>query len=107
MTFEQVLEKVKDPTNLADFREVDELIFWVSGWIGDYEERLAEVDQRVAVREDELVEKHGTNAKGHTKLKLEPVYIEQQDIERRIRQLKALKSNLRRRYEVLTGRFNV
>lgn len=105
MTIKEVLDKLKDPTKLIDPREVDELLFWVSSWISDYEETLAEVDLQVAVKEDDLVEKYGTNAKARTKLKVEAIYIRQKEIERRIRQLKAFKSNLRRRYEILTNKF--
>lgn len=105
MKIQEVLEKIQDPTKLIDFREIDELIFWVSSWISDYEEELGEIDYRVAVKEDELVELHGTNAKAKTKLKLEPVYINQQEKERRIRQLKAFKANLKRRYDILTNQF--
>jgi aminoglycoside phosphotransferase (APT) family kinase protein len=102
----EVLEKIKEPEKLIDPREVDLLLFWVSGWIGDYEEQLAGVDQRVAVKYDSLAEIHGSDAAGKRKLALEPVYTEQREIERRIRQLKAFKSNLRRRYEILTNKFN-
>lgn len=105
MTFEQVIEKIKDPTNLADYREVDELIFWASGWIGDCEEALAEIDQRVSIKYDELAEKYGTDAAGKRKLKLEPLYLEQTTLERKIRRLKSLKSDLKRRYQILTNNF--
>lgn len=105
MTIEEVLEKIKGPEKLADPGEVDSLLFWVSGWIGDYEERLAVVDQQVAIKEDNLTEEFKTSAKAKTKLKLTPIYIEQQEIERRIRQLKAFRVNLRRRFDILTDKF--
>lgn len=105
MTFEQVLGKMQDPTNLADYREVDELIFWVAGFIGDFEERLAEADQVVAVLYDDLADKWGSDAAGKRKLALTDEFKEQKAIERRIRQLKAFKANLNRRYKVLTNEF--
>ncbi len=106
MEIQQVLEKIKEPDKLIDPREVDTLLFWVSGWLGDYEERLAEVDQRVAVVYDDLATEHGSDAAGKRKLALTDIFKEQKEIERRIRSLKAFKANLRRRYSILTGNFN-
>lgn len=105
MKLEEVLDKMRDPTNLADWREVDELIFWCSGFIGDYEEQLAELDQVVAVKYDDLAEDHGSDAAGKRKLALTDVYKDQKLVERRIRQLKAFRTNLKRRYEILTSTF--
>lgn len=105
MTFEQVLEKIKEPEKLADPREVDALIFEVSGWIGDYEETLATNDQVIAVLYDNLAEKHGSDAAGKRKLALTDEYKEHKRVERVIKRLKAFKANLKRRYEILTGSF--
>lgn len=105
MELTEVLAKIKEPEKLINPVEVDELLFWVSGFIGDYEERLATEDQQVAVKYDELAEEHGSDAAGKRKLALEPIFKQQKETERRIRQLKAFKSNLRRRYEILTNQF--
>ena len=105
MTEQEVFEKIKEPEKLIDPREIDKLLFWVSSWITDNEEALAEIDQQVAVKYDELATKWETDAAGKRKLALEPIYIEQKKVGRRIKQLKAFKSNLRRRYEILTNQF--
>lgn len=105
MELQDVLNKIKDPTSLIDPVEVDNLLFWVSSWLGDYEEKLSTEDQQVAVKYDQLAEEHGSDAAGKRKLALEPIFSQQKETERRIRQLKAFKSNLRRRYEILTNQF--
>ncbi len=106
MELKEVLDKIKSPEALIDPREVDELLFWVSSWIGDYEEQLATEDQQVAVKGLDLIEAHGSVAKGQAHLKVEPIYLAMKNTERRIRQLKAFKSNLRRRYDILTNQFH-
>lgn len=105
MKIEEVLNWITRPDELNDPRVVDELLFHVSGFLGDYEERLAEIDQQVAVKYDDLATEHGSDAAGKRKLALTDIFKQQKGIERRIRQLKAFKTNLRRRYTILTGQF--
>ena len=105
MKFEEVIEWVKTPDKLIDPRVVDELIFHVSAWKDDYEESLVEVDQQVAVNKLQLIETHKSVAKAEAFLAVEPIYIKQQEIEFRIKQLASFRSNLKRRYEILTNNF--
>lgn len=105
MTLEEVVEKIKEPEKLIDPRVIDELLFWISSWLTDYEESLSEVDQQVAIKRLDLVEVHKSVAKANAYLEMEDIYLQQQAIERRIRQLKAFKANLRRRFDLLTNNF--
>lgn len=106
MELEQIKKLMEEPEKLIDPIIVDEVMFWTSAFLSDYEERLATEDQQVAVKYDQLAEVHGSDAAGKRKLALEPIYIQQKETERRIRQLKAFKSNLRRRYDILTNKFH-
>jgi hypothetical protein len=105
MNLDQVLEKIKEPDKLNDYREIDELIFWVDSWKTDAEEELHTIDYQVANKKLQLIEKHGSVAKGEAHLEVEDIYIKQQSVELRIKKLAAFKSNLRRRYEILTNQF--
>lgn len=105
MDLEQITKLMASPEKLIDARVIDELLFWTSAFIGDYEEKLAEVDQAVAVMYDDLATMHGSDAAGKRKLALTGIYKEQKETERRIRQLKAFRANLKRRYEILTNQF--
>lgn len=104
MEIEEITEWMKNPEKIINPVIADELLFFVSSFLTDFEESLAEVDQQVAVKRLELIEKYGSVAKGEVYLEIEDIYLQQQTIERRIRQLKAFKNNVRRRYEILSNR---
>ncbi len=105
MKFNEVIQWIKTPDKLIDHRVVDELIFHVSAWKTDKEEELVEIDQRVAAKRLELIEIHKSVAKADAHLAVEPIYIQQQKIEFSIKQLSSFRSNLKRRYEILTDKF--
>lgn len=105
MEFNEVIQAIKEPDKLIDHRVVDELIFWVSSWKDDKEEELVTIDQQVAAKRLELIEVHKSVAKADAFLEVEPIYIQQQNIEFRIKQLASFRSNLKRRYEILTNSF--
>ncbi len=105
MKFNEIIQHIKEPEKLIDHRVVDELIFYVSSFKADKEEELVEVDQQVAVKRLQLIEIHKSVAKADTHLAVEPIYIKQQEIEFRIKQLSSFRSNLKRRYEILTNNF--
>lgn len=105
MEFNEVIKWIKEPEKLIDHRVVDEIIFYVSAWKDDKEEELVEVDQQVAARKLELIEIHKSVAKAEAYLEVEPIYKKQQEIEFRIKQLSSFRSNLKRRYEILTNSF--
>lgn len=105
MEFNQVIQWIKEPEKLIDHKVVDELIFYVSSWKDDKEEELVEVDQQVAAKKLELIEIHKSVAKAEAYLEVEPIYLRQQEIEFRIKQLSSFRSNLKRRYEILTNSF--
>jgi|GEM_PF-5416536 len=102
MKLQQVLDKIKDIPALIDPIEVDELIDWVSGWIDELEMDLGVVDQQVSQKRLALIEEHKKVNLAERKLEVEEIYIKQQDIERKIRRLKSARSNLKRRYEIIT-----
>ena len=104
MKVEQLLEYAKDPEKIISPITADELLFWASSWLTDYEESLAEVDLQVSQKRLSLIDLHKSVAKAEAYLEIEDIYLQQQKIERRIRELKAFKSNVRRRYEILTNR---
>jgi len=104
MELDELLTYAKDPTKIISPVVCDELIFWASGYLGDYEESLAEVDQRVAQKRLSLIDKFGSVARAEANLEVDDIYLQQKTIERRIRELKAFKSNVRRRYEILSNR---
>lgn len=104
MELQQLLEYAKDPEKIINPTVADDLLFWASGYLTDYEESLATVDQQVAQKRLELIDQHGSVAKAEAYIEVEDTYLQQQTIERRIRQLKAFKSNVKRRYEILTNR---
>lgn len=106
MQFNEVIQWIKEPEKLIDHKVVDELIFWISAFKDDKEEELSEVDQQVAVKRLELIETHGSVAKADAFLEVEPIYKKQQEIEFRIKQLSSFRSNLKRRYDVLTQHFH-
>lgn len=105
MEFNEIIQSIKEPDKLIDHRVVDELIFWVSSWKDDKEEELVTIDQQVAVRKLELIEIHKSVAKAEAYLAVESIYIKQQNIEFRIKQLSSFRANLKRRYEILTNNF--
>lgn len=104
MTELELLDYAKDPTKIISPNVCDELLFWASGYLGDYEESLAEVDLQVAQKRLSLIDTHSSVAKAEAYLETDDIYLQQQAIERRIKQLKAFKANVRRRYEILTNR---
>lgn len=104
MEEKDLLEYAKDPTKIINPLVCDQLLFWASSYLSDYEEGLAEVDQQVSVRRLGLIGTHGSVAKAEAYLEVEAIYLQQQTIERRIKQLRAFKSNVKRRYEILTNR---
>lgn len=99
-----LLEYASNPEKIISPMVCDELLFWASGYLSDYEESLAEVDQQVAQRRLSLIDTHKSVAKAEAYLELDDTYLQQQTIERRIRELKAFKSNVRRRYEILVNK---
>src|SRR6185295_19906044 len=99
-----LLEYAKNPEKIISPVVCDELLFWASSWLTDYEESLAEVDQQVAQKRLQLISLHGSVGKGDAYLEVEDIYLQQKTIERRIRELKAFKSNTRRRYEILSNK---
>jgi hypothetical protein len=105
MELSEITEWIKNPDKLIDPRVVDELIFWVSSYKDDKEEELVEVDQLVAEKRLRLIEQHKSVAKAEAYLEVEPIKIEQTKIELRIKQLSSFRSNLKRRYEILTQTF--
>jgi hypothetical protein len=105
MDFNEVIQWIGEPEKLVDHRVVDELIFWVSAFKDDKEEELVTIDQQVAAKKLELIEIHKSVAKAEAYLAVEPVYIKQQEIEFRIKQLSSFRTNLKRRYEILTNSF--
>lgn len=102
MTEQEVLDKVKDPLTLNDAREIDDMLFWVDSWKTHSEEELHEADYRVAQKKLQLIEQHKSVAKAEAFLEVEPLYREQQKLEMRIKQFAAIKTNLKRRFELLT-----
>lgn len=104
MEIKDLLEYAKDPPKIISPMVCDELLFWASSWCADYEESLAEIDQLVAQKRLILIDSYGSVAKAEAYLEVDDLYIQQQKIERRIRELKAFKSNVRRRYEILTNK---
>ena len=104
MEIKDLLEYAKDPTTIISPVVCDDLLFWASSYLSDYEESLAEVDQQVSVKRLALIDLHKSVAKAEAYLETEDLYLQQKTIERRIKQLKAFKSNVRRRYEILTNR---
>ncbi|MDQ3816131.1 MAG: hypothetical protein M3362_00385 [Acidobacteriota bacterium] len=105
MELSEITEWIKNPDKLIDPRVVDELIFWVSAWKDDKEEELATVDQQVAEKRLQLIERYKSVAKAEAYLEVEPIKIEQKRIELRIKQLSSFRSNLKRRYEILAQKF--
>ena len=93
MTLEETLAKIKDFEDLIDPREIDEILFWVSSHKSDLVERIHEVDYKVSARRLELIE-------------VEKVYQEQKKLEYTIKILGEFKTNLRRRYDLLTNQFS-
>lgn len=104
MLVEELLTYAKDPTRIISPVVCDELLFWASSWLGDYEESLSEVDQKVSQRLLTLIDNHRSVAKAKVYLETEDIYLQQQTIERRIRELRSFRSNVKRRYEILTNR---
>jgi hypothetical protein len=104
MDLKDLLQYAKDPTKVISPVVCDELLFWASSWLGDYEESLSEIDLQVANKRLDLISTHGSVAKAEAYLETQDIYLQQQTIERRIRELKAFKSNVRRRYEILTNK---
>jgi len=104
MEIKDLLEYAKAPEKIISPVVCDELLFWASSYLTEYEEGLAEVDQQVSQKRLELISLHNSVAKAAAYLEVEDVYLQQQTIERRIRQLKAFKSNVKRRYEILTNK---
>ncbi len=104
MELKQLLEYAHDPTKIINPVVCDDLLFWASSWLNDYEESLAEIDQKVAQKRLQLIDTHKSVAKAEAFLEIEEIYLQQQTIERRIKELRAFKSNVRRRYEILTNR---
>lgn len=102
MEQQQVIKLITDIPSLIDVPVIDELIDYVSGWIDDSEIELGEIDQQVSQRRLALIEQHGKVNMAERHLEVEEIYIKQQEVERRIRRLKSVRSNLKRRYEVIT-----
>jgi hypothetical protein len=100
----ELLDYAKDPTKIISPVVCDELLFWASGYLGDKEETLAEVDLQVAQRRLNLIDTHGSVAKAEAYLEVDDIYLQQKKIERDIRKLKAFKTNVSRRYQILTNR---
>ena len=98
----EVLDQLKSPEKLIDPRVVDELLFYVSSWISELEETLNEVDWSVSLKSVELTERYKSVAKARVYLEVDEVYKKQRELEMRIRTLKGFRSNLRRRYEILS-----
>lgn len=104
MEIKELLTYAADPTKIISPVVCDELLFWASGYLSDYEESLGEVDQQVSVKRLALLDFHKSVSKADAYLETESIYLQQKTIERRIRELKAFRSNVRRRYEILTNR---
>jgi hypothetical protein len=104
MTEIELLNYAKDPTKIISPNVCDELLFWASSYLTDYEESLAEIDLQVAQKRLTFIDTHHSVAKAEAYLEIDDLYLQQKTIERRIRQLKAFKANVRRRYEILTNR---
>ena len=104
MTETDLLQYAKEPEKIISPVVADDLLFWASSWLSDYEESLAEVDLQVAQKRLLLIDTYKSVAKGQAYLEVDDIYLQQQKIERRIRELKAFRSNVRRRYEILTNR---
>lgn len=104
MQIEEVYNWMREPEKIISPVTADQLLFFVSSFITDYEESLAEVDQKVSQKRLVLIEQYGSVAKADSYLEIEDIYLQQKKIERRIKQLKAFKSNVRRRYEILSNK---
>ncbi len=104
MTETDLLQYAKEPEKIISPIVCDELLFWSSSYLSDYEETLAEIDQQVAQQRLTFIDTYKSVAKAQAYLEVDPLYKEQQRIERRIRELKAFKGNVRRRFEILTNR---
>lgn len=104
MELNDLLNYAKDPTKIISPVVCDELLFWASSWLTDYEESLAEVDFRVSQRRLSLIQQHGSVSKADAYMEVDDVFLQQQTIGRRIRELKAFRSNVRRRYDILANK---
>ncbi len=104
MLEQELLTYAKEPEKIISPIICDELLFWASSWLTDYEEKLGEIDQQVSQKRLALIDTYKSVAKAEAYLEVESIYVEQQKTERRIREFKAFKSNVRRRYEILVNK---
>ena len=85
-------------------QEADNLLFYLSSWISDKEEELTEVDGMVAQARLVLIQEHQSVAKADAYLECSNLYIRMKQIERELRKLKSARSNVNRRYQIITNK---
>lgn len=106
MELQELLTKITAPDELIDIREIDQLLFWCSTYLSEAQDDLSKLDTQVSIRELDLYKEHGSVPKAKVHLKVEQIYQDQQALENTIRALKGFKSDLRRRFDLLTGGFH-
>lgn len=105
MELQEVLSKIKDFESLNDPREIDLLLFEVSSHKADLEEALHQQDYKVSVKRLALIREFGKVNQAEAQLEIEDVYTEQKKLEYQLKILGEFKTNLRRRYDLLTNKF--
>ncbi len=85
-------------------QDCDNLLFWLSHWIDDIEEALTLVEGVVNERRIMLINSHKTVAMADAYLKIDEYYQKRDKLENSLRRYKAARSNVRRRYDLITNR---
>ena len=104
MDEKRVIELLAKWDEIIDPTDCDDLIFWLSSWISEKEQDLTEQEGIVAQLRLSYVMQYKSVAKADVCLEVDPVYKEMRSIETELRRLKSARSNVKRRYEILTNR---
>ena len=103
MTYEEIIKSTKDFTSIIEPGQCNILIAHIGGWISNFEEELAEQNDRVTARWSGLRELYKSDKRTDKTLETTEEFKEQQKIKRRIGILRRLRADLRDRFQVLTN----
>lgn len=85
-------------------QDCDNLLFWISCWIDEIENALTLAEGVVAEKRLKLIEAGNSVAKANVYLEVELDYKIMKDSEKKLRRLKSARSNVKRRYEIITNK---
>lgn len=103
MQRDQILELIKSPEKILSVNEQERIIDWITFFIYELEEEVADLDFRVDTRMAELAETNSV-AKSEILIKLEPTYIERKRKELTLKSLKSYRQNIRRKRDRIVPR---